>query len=82
MLLFLTTKQTEELQPFKSTDLLPSANLLLGNYLSSKELSVTKNNKQELEFYNETPRNQAGLSYLDFILNPSTNYVVHVKLEY
>jgi len=45
-------------------------------------MSVSKNNKQELEFKNDTQSDQyAGLSYLDFILDRSTNYVVHVELQ-
>jgi len=51
VLLFLTTtKQKQLLQPFEATNLLQRTKLVLGSYLSSKKLSVTKNNKQELEF--------------------------------
>ena len=78
--LFLTIKQ-KQLQPDKLANLLPGTNLILGNYLNSKLFSVSKNNKQELEFYNNTQNGYDGLSYLNFILNPSTNYVVHVELQ-
>ena len=32
VLLFVTTKQKEELQPFKPTNWLPKTNLILGNF--------------------------------------------------
>ena len=65
-----TTKQKQLLQPFKPTDLLPRTNLVLGNYDYSKKLSVTKNNKQDLEFFNDTQGYCDGFCYLDFFLNP------------
>ena len=80
VLLFLTIKQ-KQLQPAKLANLLPGTNLILGKYENSKLLSVSKNNKQELEFYNNTQSDYRGLSYLDFILDRSTNYVVHVELQ-
>ena len=52
-----TIKQKQLLQPFKPTDLLQSPKLVLGNYKDSKKMSVTKNNKQELEFYNNNNNN-------------------------
>ena len=63
--------------------MLPETNLILGNWENSKKLSVTKNNKQELELKNndKTLEYYQGISYCDFILNPSTNYVIQVKLE-
>jgi len=81
VLLFLTIKQ-KQLQPAKLANLLPGTNLILGNAGSSKLFSVSKNNKQELEFYNNTQSDDYyGLSYCDFILDRSTNYVVHVELQ-
>jgi len=80
VLLFLTIKQ-KQLQPDKLGNLLLGTNLNLGNYDNSKKLSVSKNNKQELEFYNNTQIDYWGLSYCDFILDRSTNYVVHVELQ-
>jgi len=80
VLLFLIIKQ-KELHSFKPTDLLLKTKLILGNYFSSKKLSITKNNQQELEFTNDTKEYCGGLSYLDFVLNPSINYVVHVQLQ-
>jgi len=80
VLLFLTIKQ-KQLQPTKLANLLPGTNLILGNAGNSKLLSVSKNNKQELEFKNDTQDTYGGLSYLDFILDRSTNYVVHVELQ-
>jgi len=79
LLLFLTTKQKHlQLIP---TDLLPLTKLILGNWRNSKKLSVTTNYRQELEFKNKTKNTYDGFSYLDFILNPFTNYIVHIKLE-
>ena len=80
VLLFLTIKQ-KQLQPAQLANLLPGTNLILGNYYDSKKFSVSKNNKQELEFYNNTQSDYGGWSYLDFILDRSTNYVVHVELQ-
>ena len=78
--LFLTIKQ-KQLQPAKLANLLPGTNLILGKYYDSKKCSISKNNKQELEFYNNTQSDYYGLSYCDFILDRSTNYVVHVELQ-
>ena len=61
-------------------DLLKETNLILGNVERSQQLSVSKNNESELEFKNNTQNDKNGLSYCDFILNPSTNYIVHVQL--
>ena len=41
-----------------------------------------KNNSLELEFKNDTQNGYDGISYLDFVLDPSAKYVVQVKLEY
>ena len=67
----------------KSTDLLPTTNLLLSNWLDSKNMSVKKNNLQELEFYNNDTRQECinGISYLDFILDPLVNYVVKQRIK-
>jgi len=80
VLLFLTIKQ-KQLQSATLANLLPGTNLILGKYYDSKKCSISKNNKQELEFYNNTQDTLWGLSYLDFILDRSTNYVVHVELQ-
>jgi len=53
VLLFLTIKQ-KQLQPTKLVNLLPGTNLVLGNRKDSKKCSISKNNQQELEFYNNT----------------------------
>jgi len=82
VLLFLTIKQ-KQLQSVRLANLLPGTNLILGNWENSKLLSVSKNNKQELEFYNNnnTKDYYNGLCYCSFILDRSTNYVVHVELQ-
>jgi len=80
VLLFLTPKQ-KELQSFKLKDLLPETNLILGYCFDSQALSVSKNKCEELEFFNKTESDKSGFSYLDFILDPSTNYVIHVQLK-
>lgn len=56
----------------KPINLLPTTDLLLGNWEDSKKLLVRKNYLQELEFINnnETKNLFNGSCYLDFILNP------------